>query len=339
MSSPHPNLCLLADPEQNRSGETPLAAEVFASLREIERRALGLEPGMGSAEDVTREFGLLLDQTIAALVSLDGGGGHEAEPSLDALLQEQLEGSFDTGRSPPRLSDLCFPAVFELKRVRTELSDARNNDDLIVASERARRKLRRAIAFVLAAGDTTSAPPSARDRRKANHLAEVESAVAVRRLYATFRRGLRRPDAQTAEAVLVALRYAAGGLATLVSSPEYDDVRASDRALLRHLHDRIIAWGKREQSLEVGLHLLDDIWTSADLLRDINRRQELRAHDHALIGDLLAEPPRHAAAWFERLASLVGLDDGLDALLGRVRANESLAPLIPSVLERLRSLV
>jgi hypothetical protein len=166
----------------------------------------------------------------------------------------------------------------------------------------------------------------------------VDSALAVRRLYANFRRRLRRADEETPEGVLSALRYAAGALAILVSSDEYDDVRASDRALLRHLRERILTWGKRQQSLEVGLHLLDDLWTSADLLRDINHRQELRAHDHALIEELLAEPPWDAAAWFERLTGLVGLDDGLDALLGQAQANEPLAPLVPSVLERLRAL-
>jgi hypothetical protein len=318
--------------------DTALPGEVLASLREIERRTLGLTPGVRAAEDVAHEFGLLLDQTILALVSLDGGG-REAEPSIDVLLQEQLEGSFAAASLPPRLSDLCFPAVFELKRVRIELTAARSNDELVAASERARRKLRRALGFVLAAvGNSRSAPPSARDRRTASHLAEVDSALAVRRLYANFRRRLRRADEETPEAVLSALRYAAGAIAILISSPEYDDVRASDRALLQHLRERILAWGKREQSLEVGLHLLDDLWTSADLLRDINRRQELRAHDRALIEELLAEVPWDAAAWFERLAALVGLDDGLDALLGRAQASEPLVPLVPSVLERLRSL-
>jgi hypothetical protein len=339
MFSLHPNLSVLADSEQKRGNETALPADVFTTLREIERRALGLEPAVGSAENVAHEFGLLLDQTIAALVSLDGEGEGEAAASIDALLQAELQASDTEASSAPRLSDLCFPAVFELRRVRIELTGARNDDDRIAASERARRKLRRAIGFVLAAAaNGRSAPPSARDWRKANHLAEVGSALAVRRLYADFRRALRRPDVETPEAVLRALRYAAGALATLVASTEYDAVRASDRALLRHLRERILAWGKREQSLEVGLHLLDDLWTSADLLRDINRRQELRAHDRALIEELLAEPPPHEAAWFERLVALVGLDDGLDALLGRARASEPLAPLVPSVLARLRSL-
>lgn len=143
--------------------------------------------------------------------------------------------------------------------------------------------MRHAIAFVLAAAsDTSSTRGAAIERRRANDLAEVASALAVRRLYTNFRRGLRRPEQETAEAVLSALRYAA---------------------------------------------------------RDINHRQELRAHDQALSLSLLAEPPGDTALWFDRLFALRGLDDSLDALLEQAKRNEPLPQLLPSAIERLRSLV
>lgn len=345
MPSGHPNAPLAVREASLRpAAYALLPAEVFVALREIEARASVIaadaERQGWTPEATAREFSLLLDRAIGALLSLDAPLEDEAEPRVDSVFERQLLGTGEAEGAPTRLSDLCFPAVFELKHVRTDLLAARTSDDLTAASERASGKLRRAIAFILTAtGDTPSSRGAAIERRRANDLAEVASALAVRRLYATFRQSLRRPDQETPEAVLSALRYAAGALATLVSSPEYAAVRGSDRALLRRLHERILSWGKQQHVLEVGLHLLDDVFTSADLLRDINRRQELRAHDQALSLALLAAPPEDAALFFERLSALFGLDDALDAVLAEAKNEAPLPELVPRAIERLRSLI
>lgn len=62
------------------------------------------------------------------------------------------------------------------------------------------------------------------------------------------------------------------------------------------------------------------LWTCVDLLRDINRRQELRTHDEQLIRGLL-HPDSHAEPdWLPRLERLTGLDDALDAVIVRASA-------------------
>jgi hypothetical protein len=227
----------------------------------------------------------------------------------------------------------------ELRRVLRELAAAHDDDARLVAAETGRRKLRRAIRAVLeAAGDAggSGAPGEHHGRYL---VADLASALAIRELYARFRRSLRRPTDETPEAVLAAVRYAGGALATLVADPEYADVRASDRAVLRKLRERALQWAGHDRSVTAGLHLLDDVWTCGDLLRGINRRQELKDHDRALIGALLRGPDDDISAWFDRFDPLFGLDDDLDTLLARVAAMRQvggpLDRLVPEALVRL----
>jgi hypothetical protein len=76
-----------------------------------------------------------------------------------------------------------------------------------------------------------------------------------------------------------------------------------------------------------------------DVRRGINRRQELREHDRALIAVLGRGPDSDTAAWFARLDALVGLDDELDAVLERARAARdnaaALDRVVPEALVRL----
>jgi hypothetical protein len=238
-----------------------------------------------------------------------------------------------------RVGDLCFAGAFELERALQKLTSAHRTDELLVAAETARRKVRRGVRAVLAAARETSptelrAPPSA---SSAYPRADIESALAVRRLYRDFRKSLRRPVDASRDAVLVALRYAAGALAALVSAPQYAHARASDRVLLRRLQQRILDWARQTQDVGAGLELLEDVHTCADLLREINRRQELRTHDGALRSRLqngLSEDP---PAFFVHLAALVGLDDALDDLIERART-EPHAAVLPEALRRLSEL-
>lgn len=323
---------------------TSAASALFCDLREIERRAAHLdlvaaEHEPSAIESVARELRGVLESAIDLLRSLQtlderraDARSDAAEPRLDEWLEERT-----AVLAPPRIADLCFAGAFELRRVLRELVAAAEPDDLLEAVETARRKLRRAVRAVL----STSRHPLNTDPPApggGQHRSDLQSALAVRRLYATFRRALRRPTEATPEAVLDALRYAAGALAALVSAPEYTEVRASDRALLRRLRERTLAWARRGRPVDAGLQLLDDIWTVADLLRGISGRQELRAHDPGLLQALATGPSGDIPAWFTRLDALVGLDDALDHAIqeGKVNADPTLA--VAEILVRLRHL-
>lgn len=220
----------------------------------------------------------------------------------------------------PRAADLCFGGAMELGGVVRQLDEARSHDEALVACEAGRRKARRAIRAVLeAAAELEGGPvPRDTDAEVARLEAEVENAIVVRKLYARFRRSLRRPVDESPDAVLSCLRYAAGALAMLLTATESSNLRVSDRSMLRGLRDRVFAWARSEKDPRAGLDLLEDVFTSADLLRGINQRQELRAHDRALVSEL-ARVVSYAsgAAPLEAFARIEGMDDEVDALLER----------------------
>ena len=86
-----------------------------------------------------------------------------------------------------------------------------------------------------------------------------------------------------------------------------------------------------------GLELLEDVHTCAGLLRDINRRQELRAHDAELRSRLQNGLSADPSAFFVHLAALVGLDDALDDLIDGART-EPRAAVLPGALQHLSEL-
>ena len=268
------------------------------------------------------ELGDVLGQALKLLHLLE---------RLNDSIPEDDELSFDRDLTPqtrpgvvlnrpvmPRVGDVCFAGTLELNRARVILMRAKTTDDSLVAAETALRKVRRVIHAVLEVAQAEGAIDIAGGEQRHRRLGvDLRSAFGVRRLYAGFRRALRRPDSDDPEAVLMALRYAAGALATVSTSEAYAGARASDRALLRRLRERLLDWSRSGRPVELGLQLLDDVWTCADLLRGVNRRQELRAHDSTLIAALLASPAPADKSWLARLNDLIGLDDTLDLLIER----------------------
>jgi hypothetical protein len=310
---------LMRFPDRPLPGRLPL----FMALRDLADRAHALDPRVVPVEDVATA--VLADATSALL-----------RRALETMQALQEAGA---GDGPDVVGDVCFAGAFELNRARRELAAARDPDERLVAAETGRRKLRRALRAVLeAARESGEQDVLGGAHQGMHHVADLESGLTVRRLYASFRRALRRPASEAPDDVLVAVRYAAGALAALVTAPDYADVRASDRAILRRLRERAFAWARTDRAVREGLNLLEDVWTSADLLRDINRRQELRAHDAALVMDLLAGPASDPAAWFARLDTLAGLDDALDVLVERARAAPHPEDLVPELLARLSHL-
>jgi hypothetical protein len=232
---------------------------------------------------------------------------------------------------------VCFACSFELNIALRALEHARDYDARLSAVETARRKLYRAIhAIARVAPDTETS--DVRESLEQRGDDELASSLAVRRLYAEFRQNLRRAENDSSDAVLTALRYAAGALATLTASPYYSAVRVSDAALLRNQHARLLEWSRSGKPRAAGLQLLEDISTSASLLRDINRRQELRAHDTELIRGLLTLQPLDRADWLVSLDRLFGLDDSLDRLSAQLRTSPG-SDVIAEILARLPALV
>jgi hypothetical protein len=262
---------------------------------------------------------------LRALETVTGG----SVPDLDIAEPDAW------GPSPrlPTLGDVCFAATFELRRAERELVQARTTTDVVIAIDLTLRKLRRAIRAILEAARDAGIVDlfGATDPR----IADLDSGLAVRRLYAAFRASLREPTAQTPEAVMESMRYAAGAFATLLTSTDYADVRAADRTMLRALRERLLQWARNDRSVQTGLNIIADVMASGQLLRQINRRQELRAHDQAVARAFAA---LDLEAWLRRIPSVRGLDDTLDQLLDQLPTATQREELAATILARLRLL-
>jgi hypothetical protein len=317
----------------------PTVQHLFA-LRELAGDAAALDPHAADGDDaaiaaIATQIGALLGRVLALFAELQAGEPEIAidDPDLDALEPDAWAPS-----PRPRVADVCFAAAFELRRAHRELAVAASAFECLVAAETGRRKLRRAIRAVLEAAREDGVHDVLGGEHVGHHqVADVASGLAVRRLYAKFRRALRDPTDSSPEAVLAAVRYAGGALATLVTAPDYADVRASDRAVLRNLRERALAWARSDRGVRTGLHLLEDVRTCGDLMRGINRRQELRAHDRALLDRVGAGPHAQLAIerWLDALDPLFGLDDALDDLLARASTAIAPAALVGAIVMRL----
>jgi len=222
-----------------------------------------------------------------------------------------------------QVADVCFAARGDLRRAERTIHGAHaggaSHDERLAACEGAHRKLRRALGAVLGALGRAS-------DRSFPVLAELDgeagSAVAVRRMYAKFRRSLPPCDPGEPASVRRALRYAAVSLAVMVGAGDFSDIRTQDRALLLQLQSRILRWARDGASDGDGVALYRDIVIAADLLRSINLRQELAAHDQRRLGEAAAalaadDPAAALAAARPALRDLDGRDDALDALVER----------------------
>lgn len=344
-ATPERPIAALATARSNAEAPGVARARLLNTVRALGSSVAALDPRTGEDDPlrlvaVAEDLHSLLEQaidTLGALRDLDD------EPRANDLVLDFGEGDPESDEgsaprtlalSPPCLANICFAGALELGRVRRELACARTRLGTLVAAETARRKLLRVFRAALDAADDVAEPePGWR-----HEVSDLRAGLVVRRLYAEFRRSLRRPAGDDADAVLHCVRYAAGALATLVTAPAYAEARASDRGLLRRLHGRAIEWARSDRSVQGGLQLLDDVWTSADLLRDINRRQELRAHDAAAIRVVLRGPADGMTAWMGLLDALVGLDDQLDGLILRAASSDDVGTVADGIIGRLLQL-
>ena len=300
----------------------PLPA-LLRSLGDLALRSVALDADRSGDTSATAELESELVAILRGSIDLLGRIEQLATPAFEQDYDfPEAENTWIGARSnqpqAPRLDDICFAAVFELRGAERRLLRAGEDTERLVARESARRKLHRALYAALeSSNDEAGREHPATSVLKRRFAVELESALAVRTLFAKFRRALRRAQDDSAEAVLMALRYAAGALATLITSTHRGAIRVPDSVLLSRQKQRLLDWSRAGRPVASGLQLLEDIWTCADLLRDINRRQEIRRHDELLIRELLHPSSQRQNDWPSRLERLTGLDDELDALIVR----------------------
>jgi hypothetical protein len=148
-----------------------------------------------------------------------------------------------------------------------------------------------------------------------------ESLRVRRALWKFWRSVLAReaPGDQELGAVLLAV---GASIARLEGREEYREMRIDDRIQLRQLHERLRGWLSSPRSeVADARRLWQDVVGYATLLRQVNLRAELIAHDHRIAAESLAELREQAVdapcppALRRRLQAMHGRSEELDQLL------------------------
>jgi hypothetical protein len=333
----------------------PLLADLRAMLvrvAEVDPRPFAFAAARATlADDLAKPLDQLLEAALDILARLDSAcgmseGGSDGDDSWDLFAEESA--TTEDGRPSAEstvwrgVGDFCFTAHSELSRCRRQLVAATGrDDDLVVVCESVHRKLRRSLAAVL---EASSRAGGLDDPLLPSREGDIEAALAVRAMYAKFRRSLPSFDLAEPSSVRRALRFAAVSLAVMFGSADFAETRISDRLMLMSLQGRILRWARSSNEATEGARLCSDIATAADLLRAINLRQELVAHDAELIDAALHTTPPGGSdddalrSWIGDLRGLRGRDDELDGLLDHAYDGAPLAGLVPglcTVLEQL----
>ncbi|MFW5876812.1 MAG: hypothetical protein ACOCXM_08745 [Myxococcota bacterium] len=314
----------------HRAAALDPSTHVIGTSREELREAIA-----SPLAQLVREGLALADELEAARATDPEADDMDFDLAFGPMDDEPSASPCQQDRQSSHVLAVCFGLRHELAPLETQLSDATaTHEQLLVACDRARRKLRRSLTALTHA--------LAQEAGRAVDLSDetdgrVDAAVAVRYMYTKFREALpdcpHEPDERR---VTACLRRAATALAMLCGDGDFADVRLQDRLLLRDLQRRTLAWGRMPDPRE-GVRLYSDIRSAADLLRAINMRQELRAHDAQLLLELEARLDEldtddpELEHLIGRMRALRGLDDELDVLLRRAYAHEPLADLVPMI--------
>jgi hypothetical protein len=321
-----------------------IRAHCFQFDRERFEQQVGarLQTWLDRARDLLREISARCDPPEPTALVLNDGL-MLADPNLDEAFGVAPSSLFPLGVEQDlwrRVGDACFGAMHDIS-ASGSLVHGHDHEDLLARADSMRRRLTRALAAVSraiaeAGGDGCSLVPEASE--------ELECSVAVRRAYARFRRSIPGADKDAPETVVQALRLTAVAFAVLFGALDRSELRLRDQRLLRSLQERLFDWARGTRDSLEGTRLLQDITATAELLRAINMRQELRAHDARLMQRALSTLPdveslEAVRTWIGSLCALQGRDDHLDAEL--LEANHKDADpreRVEAIVRRLRQL-
>lgn len=222
------------------------------------------------------------------------------------------------------VSGLAFATRTQLKENRDALVTAIENRNIWVVASHADTGLRRVckglITVEAAAREYENLEPLERD------WSDIKDSLETRRLYGQFRRALNRhQEPADAAEVEEQLRKAAHRIAILRDRKIYPFLRIYDRVSIRRLQKRIYAWLEKPDGAgkeRDGRHLLGDLHSFAELLKQINNREDLREHDRRTAKRLYRiffsskNPPKQLEpGHLGDLELLLGRDDELDQIV------------------------
>jgi hypothetical protein len=248
------------------------------------------------------------------------------EQAIDAAVDAQAASSLTA------VGDIAFLAQLELRQRAERLervTAAKSSTAIVSECDSALRRIRKVLTSIDVALARAGLVPPTLDFES-----ELQESLRVRRAYAKLRARVFAAGDPTPASLHVRLRGAGTAIAMLVGWEVYPSLRVRDRLQLRDLQRRILDWLRDERDTTCGMQLWQDLVAFIGMLSQINRRQELLAHDAAVVqlglsrldasGGTLQEDDVRA------LAALEGLDEEVDALLAspqRTAAEAWRAPL------------
>jgi hypothetical protein len=287
-------------------------------------------------------------------------------PDLEASRQEddflrEIGAAISSELAAREVANLAFASRTQLMESFDALRGALDNGYIWVVASHADTGLRRVgkglISLEVAMREYEALEPV--DRQWSS----IEDSLEIRSLYSQFRRAVQRCGEATDRDNLTAnLRSAATRIAILRGRQIYPFLRVYDRVPIRRLQKRILSWleaGRDDPTssaepdaalgatpsptvepadyVQEGRRLWSDLTSFAELLTQINNREDLREFDRRTAGRLyrqLFSPGQTVtelpASQLNELEKLIGRDDDLDRFIleaDRRPLSELAAPL------------
>lgn len=309
------------------------------------------ESGYFSIEDeLIQKVRILIERTLALMRDLTDQYDQESpEPELlaeaapvtggeDDVLRE-IGAAISSELASQELGNMAFVARTQLSENYEALVSAMENGFIWVVASNADTGLRRAgkalLTLETAVREYEGLPP--RERR----WSDLGDSLEIRRVYGQFRRWVLRGEREPmGDELHKRLQSAAHRIAILRDLKIYPFLRIYDRVPIRKLQKRIQRWlGKGDDQApdesdgasheETGRRLWSDLVSFAELLHQINHREELREHDrrtikrlYRLMFEAKRPPEKILPGHLEDLETLIGRDDQLDRIVLDPRSHQ-----------------
>lgn len=277
----------------------------------IERVATLMEESL----ELMREIGDVYDAESHEPPLEPAGGEDDFLRDIGAAISSEL--------AAREVSNMAFVVRAQLLESFEALRAAQKNRYIWVVASHADAGLRRItrglITLETAMRDYEGLPPAER------LWSDLKDSLETRRLYSQFRRAILRSD-QSGEDLIARLRGAVNRIAILRDLKIYPFLRIYDRLPIRRLQKRILSWLERPDSDgmkdEEGGQLWSDLVSFAELLVQINYREDLCEHDRRTVARLYRvlfegrQPvPRILPSHLADLELLLGRDEELDRII------------------------
>lgn len=265
--------------------------------------------------ELTRELGDLYDAESHE-APLEGAG------SEDDFLRE-IGAAISSELAAREVSNLAFVVRAQMMETYEALLSALANRYAWVVASHADAGLRRVSRGLLTLETAMREYEGLPQAERRWH--DLKDSLETRRLYGQFRRAILRSDQNAAEDLTSRLRSAANRIAILRDLKIYPFLRIYDRLPIRRLQKRIQAWLDRPDEKtkdEEGRQLWSDLVSFAELLVQINNREDLREHDrktvsrlHRVLFEARQPPARILPSHLADLELLLGRDEDLDRII------------------------